>query len=117
MKVEWIEHEGVKILFANYKDVKSQDEMFSILEEIRVVLEGTTEKVLWLIDATNAAIGPDYMKASKEQGKKYADKVEKSAMIGVAGLKSMLLKGYNSTSGNSVKPCDSREEALAYLLS
>ena len=117
MKVEWITYKGKKILFTNYNNVKSQAEMLSILNETFELVRSTPGQILALTDATNAATGPDFMKAAKEQGKPLTHKIDKSAAIGITGLKGMLLKGYNLFTGDKMKPFATKEEALDYLVS
>ena len=116
-KVEWITHKGKKILFSDYSNVKSQEEMHTIMNESLKIVNETPGKVSSLVDMTNASVGPDFMKAAKEEGKKFLHKRDKSALLGITGLKAMLLKGYNLFSGDSAKPFGTKEEALDYLCS
>ncbi len=117
MRVEWITHKGKKILFIDYSNVKSQAEMISILNESLEIVRATPGKILSLTDGTDAAAGPEFMKQAKEGGKAVAHKAEKSAILGITGLKSILLKGYNLFSGDRMKPFPTKEEALEYLCS
>ena len=117
MKVQWITHKGKKILFSDYSNVKNQDELFEIMKESLRMQDETTDKILGLVDMTNASVGPEFMKEAKEQGKSQLHKRDKSAVLGITGLKAMLLKGYNLFSGDSAKPFATKEEALDYLCS
>lgn len=116
MRVKWIEHKGKKILFTDYSGVKAQDEMLEIMYESMKEVHKSPGTFLNLVDMTGAATGPDYMKEAKQQGKILMKKTEKSAMIGVTGLKGMLLKGYNLFSGDNIQPFVTKEEALDYLI-
>ena len=117
MRVKWLTHRGKKILFTDYSNVKSQPEMISILHESIKVVKATPGKVLSLSDVTNAGTGPDFMKEAKVLGKEILFKRDKSAIIGITGLKGMLLNAYNLFSGDTMKPFTEKEEALDYLTS
>lgn len=117
MKVQWIEHKGNKVLFANFKDVKKEDEMIVILNLYTKMTLEVEETVLSLIDVTGSATGPDFMKEAKLQAKESGHKICKSSIIGITGLKGMLLKAYNMFSGQEMKPFETKEEALDYLTS
>lgn len=117
MRVEWISHKGKKILFINYSEIKSQGEMLEVLNESLKIIREASGTILALSDMTNASVGPDFMKEAKEKGKELAGKAEKTAILGITGLKSMLLKGYNLFTGETMKPFSTREEALDYLAS
>lgn len=117
MRVEWISYKGKKILCMDFSGVTSQDEMVEILRAGGEEIKKSPGKVLNFVDMTNASAGPDFMKASKAQGKELLHKAGKTAIIGITGLKSMLLKGYNLFSGDSINPFSTREDALDYLVS
>ena len=118
MGVEKIEYKGKKILCIDYKEAKSQDQLLTILRESVSTIGKTTG---WLIftDLTNASLGPDFMKEAKESSKGLVENVDKAAVIGVTGLKKILLKGYNLfvDSEKVTKVFDTKEEALDYLVS
>lgn len=117
MRVEWIHHNGKKVLFADYSNVKTQEELLEIQKESIRVAREISGTFLSMGDVTNSALGPDFMKEAKLQGKEFKHKMDKSAIIGITGLKGMLLKGFNLFSGDSVKPFATKEEALDYLTS
>ena len=117
MKTEWIEHKGKKILCAYFNGVKNQDEMCNILNEYYDIVNKQPGKVLSIVDFTDSSVGPDFLKEAKILGKKHADKQEKSAMLGITGLKGMLLKGYNLFTELENPAFSTKEEALEYLTS
>lgn len=59
------------------------------------------------------------MKRTKEINENYGHKISKRAVLGITGIKKILLAGYNKVSGKGVKaiPFDTKEEALEYLVS
>ena len=59
------------------------------------------------------------MSYAEEQGKEIEPRIEKSAMIGIEGIRHILIAAYNRVTGaGSVqKLFDSREEALEWLVS
>ena len=90
-----------------------------ILHDFYAIIEKSPVKVLTLSDVTNAAVGPDFMDEVKKLSIIHADKRNKSVILGVTGLKSLLLKGYNrfTKSEAPTVPFESKEEALDYLVS
>lgn len=85
------------------------------LEEGMELFHQATGKVRALINMTDAAGNSEWMEASKRNSKMVEHKVLKSAIIGVTGIKKVLLMGYNSVAKGRVKPFSTKEDALEYL--
>lgn len=119
MKVEWIEQKGEKILFVDCKDVKSQDDMISIVEEYHGEVRKQSKRVKTLFDVTNATIGPGFVNRAKELGKEDAERLEKTATVGITKMKGFILRGYNLFTSNKspITPFETKEEAIEYLVS
>ncbi len=116
MPVSVIEHQGVKILFVDYSGMKKKEEMISTLHEVVEFFENYPDKIRTLIDLTDAAGNSEWMNESKKYGKQVGDKTIKSAIIGITGMKKVLLMGYNAVVNGRLKPFDTKEQALAYLV-
>ena len=117
MPASFIEHKGKKILLIDYRGLKKKDEMIATLHEAIGLYAESTEPLRTLIDMTDAAGNSEWMNESKKYGKQVGDKTLKSAIIGITGIKKVLLMGYNSVVKGRLKPFDTKEQALAYLVS
>lgn len=117
MPASFIEHKGKKILFIDYHGLIKKEDMMKTLDESMELFKELDEKARTLIDITDAAGSKEWMDESKKRGKAVSDKVHKSAIVGVTGIKKVLLMGYNAVAGGRVKPFDTKEQALDYLSS
>lgn len=117
MGISWITHQGKRILYVDYSDCRSTDDMLSVLKELEETANSLNERVLSLSNYEGQYGSNEFMKEAKRVGKEsVAAKREKAAAIGISGLKKILLNAYNAVSKESVKPFDTKEEALNYLV-
>ena len=113
---EWIEHKGKKILYCDFSGF-SEDEMIDLLEKEAQILE-QNGKTLIISNFANTAIGKAFWAKSKELVKtRIQPNTEKSAILGVEGLKAIMLKANNAFSGDKVEPMKSLEAAKDYVTS
>lgn len=117
MPHSYINYKGKKILFIDYSKCKSIDEMLKQLGDIRRIYEQSAESFLALNDFTGANPSNEFI----EEAKKYKDlfdrKTIKTAVLGITGLKKLLLNGYNVFVKKKQVPFDTKEAALEYLVS
>ncbi len=113
------EHKGKKIIFSDYTQCKSQSEMIESLFESKEIMLSDPEIKLSLVDSTNAPIGREYMYELKKLIKEVIDKrIDKTAVIGVTGIKKLLFKAVASVvkNGNVPRACETKEEAIDFLV-
>ncbi len=115
MPVSFLTHQDRQIFFIDYSGLKRKEDMMKTLKEAVSMAAETEGPLRTLIDISNASGSPEWLEESKKQGKEIRDKAEKTAIIGVTGIKKILLMGYNTVVGGRVKPFNSKDEALAYL--
>ena len=87
MPTSFINYQGRKILFIDYRGLKKKEEMLSTLQEAVVLANDTPDKLRTLIDITDSSGSPEWMEESKRQGKAIREKAEKTAIVGVKGVK------------------------------
>jgi len=74
------------------------------------------EKVLVLADVRDSFASPDFMARLKETGKQVKPVMEKQAIVGITGLKAILLDAYNRFTESASKPFSTQEEAKEWLV-
>ena len=118
MPVSYITHNGRKILHVNFKDIKSKDAVMSNLEDMKKHYIEATDKIYLLLDVRGTFTDPEVMDTLKHYGKQYfSGKSEKRAILGITGVKKILLRAYSIVTGTNVASFDSEEEAKDYLAS
>jgi hypothetical protein len=120
MGIKWIEHNGKRILYADYRKAKDDIEMISLLVQVANIIKQFSGKTLTMINFEGAFISPDFMVLIKDIGKEIAGtKIEKTAIIGMTtALKKHLLDEYNDyTKQKNNKIFEDEEEAKEWLAS
>ena len=117
MNVSWIEHNDRKILFSNYEGCITSDEMIGILHTERNILLHEEKKVLVMSNYENSYGSPRYMEEVIKVGKLVLkQKINKTAVLGICGVKRILFNAYLHYSGQkNVKIFCTRDEALQWL--
>lgn len=114
MPVTWETHLNKKYLYLNYEG-HTPAELLDLIDVQIKEIQNCKGQVYVLSNVKNTIMSPEFMKKAKEEGKKYVAKVEKSAIIGVTGLKRILVQSYISFTGSKFKLFETKEEALDYL--
>jgi len=117
MPFSYIEHKGKKILFVDYTKCKSIDEMIKLLEDVRREYEKASDKFLALNDFTGSYGSNDFLNRASKYKDLFDSKTIKTAVLGITGIKKILLNGYNAFVKNKQIPFNTKEEALEYLVS
>lgn len=99
MSVAWIEYKGKKIIHSNYRGLRGKELRAAIDLEAKLVREAPG-RVLILDDFTKAVVDSECMNYLQKIGKEEIEpKTEKCALLGVEGIKKMLLHAYNWFTG------------------
>lgn len=117
MPHSFIYHKGKKILLVDYTPCKTANEMIKLLSEIKVLYENATVPFLALNDFTGTYGSNEFMNAAKQHKELFDRMTNKTAVLGITGLKKVLLNGYNMFVQKKQVPFETKEEALEYLAS
>lgn len=118
MKIEHIVHNDKKIVVINWFECKNQDEMIQLLKDVNIEFRRSGENILTLEDYTNIFVSNKFMMAAKKLGKEVlAKKRAKGAILGITGVKKVLLNSYNHFTEDKLIPFNTKQEALDYLVS
>lgn len=116
--VQWVSVEGSRVLYVDYRGTKTAAEMVALMPELVKQAKSAPQPIRFLFNFTGVPVPPEFMKAAKELAKKdFANVKRKSAVLGVDGLKGMLLTAYNAFVGASMKPFASEADAYTWLRS
>ena len=117
MSISYLHHKGKKIMFIDYSQCKTPKDMLALLDLVKQEYEKTTESYLAINDFTNTYGSEEFLSKAKELGPKVFDKrTIKSAVLGVTGIKKILLQAYNVVVKNKQVPFNTKAEALEYLV-
>lgn len=121
MPVEWIEHKGKRILLCDHRNLES-DEVIATGQLAANMVQEVPEpaKLLFLTDFEGAVIDTKTMANIKEMGQTvFEPRTEKSAVVGITGIRHILLAAYNrfTGAGDRQKLFDNHADALDWLVS
>ena len=115
MRVNWIIFNGKKILYSDYRNLKP-DEMLKQLDEETKIILNSPGNVLYLGNFENTTITSEFMTKGKQVGKSTKHLVDKSAFVGITGLKSMLQNAFSMFTGIQAKAFSNENDAKDYLI-
>ena len=117
MPISYFNHEGTKIMFADYTECKEPQQQLDLLDEVANKMK-TMRDVYLLVDYNGITAGPHYMSKLKEYGNTVFNKHMKCCgVLGIHGLKKILFNGYSRATGaKNIKAVDTREDALAWMI-
>ncbi len=115
MSVKWIEYKGKKILYADFRGLRNEELIETIELEAKMVAAYPT-KVLILDNFEGIRTNPAFVERTKQLGKEVIEsKTIKNAVLGITGLKEILLRAYNTFTGGKSRPFGTEAEALEWL--
>lgn len=115
MKIEWITYKGFQILYSDYSGLSESEMISQMQEETRIILENKG-CILYLANFTNTFISSDFTQAISADGKKTRRYIKKSAVVGITGIRSILLNAFIRISGIKAKAIDDLDKAKEYLV-
>lgn len=116
MGAQWIFHKGKRILYIDYNGLGKEEQLDLIREATQILLGSGSKDNLTLSDCRNMAVTTDFVELAKEQGKLSGAVTHKAAVLGVVGVRKVLLQAINRFSGNPRVPFDTPEQAKEWLV-
>jgi hypothetical protein len=116
-RIYFIEHKGKKILHHDLSGCNAE-ECIKILEEAKINITKLPpdNSILGLNDVRNAKINTAVLEAAKEYGKMAKPYIAKSAIVGVDGIRNVMLQGIIQISNINLKQFDTIEKAKDWLV-
>lgn len=114
----YINHKNKEILYVDHRGLKSQEIISNIRQMIPISEKCKDKSLLGLFDFRDVIIDDEIMKFIKSPENVNANKYyKKSAILGVTGMRKVLLNVFNTLLGREVKAFENEEEAKEYLVS
>jgi len=116
-RMKWLTHKGKNILYEDYTNLTGEQ----IAQLVPAITKLTEEKdykdILLLLDFSNSFANKEATNAFGESGKISKERLIKTALLGITGVKKVLLSFVNRVSKVDAKPFSSEEEAKDWLIS
>jgi len=116
MSAEWITHKGKRILYIKYSGLSASEQLDQIRQATQILVETKSNDNLTLTDVVGTHVNQDFIDLAKEQGKISRPYTKKAAIIGIEGVRKILLRAVNRVSGNVREPFPTMEEAKEWLV-
>jgi hypothetical protein len=116
MSMEWITHQNKKILYIRYADLSLPDQLAQIDQATQALVDSGSRENLTLTDVIGMIVKEEFIEHSKAKGKISAQYTKKAAIVGIEGVRKILLAAVNAVSGNARVPFPTVEEAKDWLV-
>jgi hypothetical protein len=118
-RIQVIHHKGKEIIYVNYTGFTSQTktEFIKTIEQATHFMLSKGSGLLVISDVRDAFGDSEVVAAYKAASAKTGTKVRKSAVVGITGLKSVLLTAVNLFSKREIKALPDLESAKEWLVS
>lgn len=113
-----ISHKGKEVIYVDYRDCKEPADRLALLEvSFKTMMDREGEQLI-LLNVEGQPGDREYMKRAKEIEKRRTGKISKRAILGIEGMKKVLLMGINKFSNDRAKliPFHDKDTALDYLI-
>jgi hypothetical protein len=115
MSLSWIDHQGTRILLNDFRGLPEPEAIAQLEEEVKL-LESQPDKVRMLVDVRDAPIMRGFLARATSLAPRIEARLTKQAILGVTGVKGMLLSAFNLVSkGVPLRPFGSEADAKRYL--
>ncbi|MBN1185814.1 MAG: hypothetical protein JXB49_26265 [Bacteroidales bacterium] len=115
-KIEWITHEGRKILFNDRSGLRNEEIKENVKSAVDLIMSLPQGDILYLIDNSNTIITPELKEYISKAAKTINPKVKKTAVLGASRSQQIMLNIYSATTGMNIRLFDTKEAALKYLV-
>lgn len=117
-EAEIIKHNGKEIVFLNYSNLKTKEEIeYLTVNASKIIRSKPLKTVLSLVNLEGMHFNNEIKSVIADNLKLNQPHVKKSAAYGLTGLLGAFFAGYIKLTGREVKPCKSQDEAIQFLTS
>jgi len=112
----WINYKEMEILYTDYKNLQGEQFVKTIEVLTENLLDMGKKEVLLLLDLQGSYANKEVVNAYIAAAKKVNPIVKKTAVLGITGVKKVLLNVVNKFSDVGAKPFTNEEEAKEWLI-
>jgi len=116
-RFKWVEYKGAEILLNDYSNLTGENFIETLQVLTEHFLKQEKKDILLLLDVRNSYSNKEIIEALNKASKRIKPFVKKSAVIGVTGVKKILLNVINKVSSLGANPFSSEEDAKEWLVS
>lgn len=118
MRSRWITHKGEQIFFADLSGLGRHPDAFreELIEAEAVASQQPEGSVLVLTDVRDTVLFSEVMDFAKESSARMAKYIRKEAIIGMSGIRQVLLDAVSRFSGRQFATFDDIEAAKDWLV-
>ncbi len=118
MRVEWIKFKEKEILYSNFEGLTDEAEILSTLELQKKMMMQSTIPILLLVNLTGSPMTLESTPVAKEAVAAASARLSKIALVGITGLKTIIVKGFEKSKGVAPQRMfDTVAEAKEWLVS
>ena len=111
----FIQHKGKEILYTDYTNLTHDTFLDVIKKAHQLILTSGKKDILQVVDLTNSFGDDKVMDELKRTAKESKAYIKKRAIVGVVGIKKVLLGVVNNFSNEKIVPFKTVEEAKDWL--
>ena len=115
-RMKWINYKGQEILLDDYTNIFPEQFSPLIKRITELTFESGKKDILLIVDVTGAYANKEAVNTFVESGKKSKPLLKKTAVVGITGVKKILLNVINKFAGLDAKAVSSLEIAKEWLL-
>jgi hypothetical protein len=115
-RIRLIQHGGKSVILVDANKCTAEEATKVFVDERAVVAACAPKSALTLTDVTDTMFDNATIDAIKETIRLNGPHVRAAAVVGVLGLKKIILTALTTLTGRSLKLFDTREEALDWLV-
>lgn len=111
-----LEHKGKKILYANHQNCNAEHTINTIKQSEELIINMSNPDLRLLVDIRNCEITGEVIEQFKITAKKIKEYRKKTAVLGIKGVRKVMLIAVNKFSGIGAKAFDDEITAKEWLV-
>lgn len=109
-----IEYKGKKIIYADYRGLTDKEEMIKVLDQGLALHKANPDSIGVITNFTDTYLSQDFVEKIKQDTKGISGKI---ALIGITGVKKILINAINKVVQANTKIHDDEISAKEWLIS
>lgn len=116
MPISTTNHKGQEIVILDFGD-STEEEAIDLINQFADKVAQDKKEIKTLVRLGKIVLSNKFLAAAKQVAPKYEQYETRCAILGITGIKNILLKGYNAVRKKPLTPFNDEIAALDYLAS